>query len=126
MKVRLPRKLTDSEIQEKYIQAGTEFGHVASLLPIAGECINFRKYLDEWVKWEREYTKRGFRTIEFYNFVKAGGYGQPIDPNLVKQKRDKGEKPVLQAKIYKENLEPIKFILQKQYEAARVIPAENI
>ena len=92
--------LTDNFVQRRYENSGKGFGDNVSYIYM-GECIGFENHLNKWADWEKEYANRGYRTVSLDNFVKAGGYGKPID-DLLSVKRSEDEVPILYAKIYRE------------------------
>jgi hypothetical protein len=97
----LKRILTDRTVERKYVHAGAEFGFDVSYIYM-GESIGFESRLNKWANWEKEYAKRGFRTVPLDDFIELGGYGRSI-ASLVGIKRDENEEPVYHAQIYRDN-----------------------
>ena len=99
MGLNLRRLLPDSFAERKYVQAGSEFGEAVSYLHF-GESIGFEMLLQRWEDWEREYARRGYRTISLDRFIEFGGYNKPVDDvKGIKRKRDEPQK--LHAEIYR-------------------------
>ncbi|MBI3336259.1 hypothetical protein HYZ98_01685 [Candidatus Peregrinibacteria bacterium] len=92
------RLLSDEKVVALYKDAGGAFGMAVSFLYM-GECIGFKRRLERWAFWEREYARRGYRTIPIDDFVAYGGYGRDIESTLLVQ-RAIGEKPVYHAEDY--------------------------
>ena len=92
--------LSDKFVERIYIKAGKKFGDAASY-GYLGECTEFKKYLNNLVKWEEEYAQRGYRTVNLDAFVELGGYGNPID-SLIGQRLKLDEKLVFHAQVYRE------------------------
>jgi len=95
----LMKLLPDSTVEKKYIQAGRDFGDMISY-SFMGDDLNERWLLQKWARWEKEYARRGFRTIGIDAFIDVGGYGKLL-PNITGQKCEEGEEPVLHAQIYR-------------------------
>jgi len=120
----IKKLLRDSTVEKKYVKSGAIFGDVVSYLPM-GECIGFEKFLGKWESWEKEYVRRGYRTISLDRFIEFGGHGKPID-DIIGQKREQEEEPIFHAQIYREkflgkinpiiNLEEIAQNDQPQFE----------
>lgn len=91
--------LSDKIVEKKYISAGEVFGDAVSYLYM-GECIGFEKLFRRWAAWEKEYARRGYRTISLDHFVDAGGWGKSLDTYLG-QKLNDGDESVLHAEIYR-------------------------
>lgn len=85
-------------VKWRYVNAGADFGDAVSY-DFLGECVGFDKLFKRWAGWEREYARRGYRTISLDAFIGFGGYGEPID-NLVGVKREEGEEPIYHADHY--------------------------
>ena len=95
------RFLDDETVEERYVQAGSHFGNAVSYLYM-GECHGFTRMLGRWEKWEKEYARRGFRTISLDVFEAHGGYGAVLEG--LGEKLVEMEEPVFHAKIYRERL----------------------
>jgi hypothetical protein len=91
--------LPDRAVEFLYVRAGGVFGGVNSEL-LYGECPGFWRIWDQWAKLEEEYVDRGYRPLSLHTLDEHHGYGKPID-ELLGQKLDEGEKPVLHAQEYK-------------------------
>jgi len=91
--------LKDKTVEKIYLKVGGAFGCDSSDVATMGECTFFKIHLNRWGNWEKEYAKRGFRTISLDKFIDYGGYGKPIT-NLVGIKREKNENPVFHADLY--------------------------
>ena len=96
----LSKFLPDFFVEKKYIRAGSAFGDAVSYLYI-GECRGFEKLLDNWDFYEKEYSRRGYRTVSLDSFVELGGYGKNI-ADLLRNKRSEDEEAVFHAKIYRD------------------------
>lgn len=94
--------LTDKKVQARYVDAGAEFGNAISYLPAVGECVGYERLFSNWAFWEREYARRGYRTVSFDDFVDLGGYGKSID-ELLGIKREVNEEPTLHSEIYRKH-----------------------
>lgn len=92
--------LSNDTVETRYVKAGAVFGDAVSYLYL-GECIGFKKLLNTWAEWEKEYARRGYRTVSLDRFVELGGYGKPID-DVLGQQREPNEKPTLHAETYRE------------------------
>ncbi len=93
------KSLSDKEAEMNYIEAGARFGDGVSYLYF-GEPLGFDNMFWGWARWEREYSRRGFRTLSLDDFVWFGGYGKAL--NGLGVKRAEGEKIILHSDIYKE------------------------
>lgn len=89
------QKLTDSKVQKNYLMAGERFGALVYLRP-QGEEPKFYEHMNEYVRWEREYSNRGFRTVPLLRFVQ----GDSVH-GLLGIKRKPGEVPTLHGENYK-------------------------
>lgn len=92
-------KLSDKTVEKKYARAGEVFGDVVSYIYM-GECVGFKRMLKSWARWEREYARRGYRTLILDAFVDSGGYGMALDG--LGTKRGVDELPIFHAQIYAE------------------------
>lgn len=95
--------MSDSMVQIKYVAAGTDFGNAASYVPVMGECEGFEGLLDAWDSWEREYVRRGFRTINLDILIGVGGYSREFPEGVLGEKRKDNESPVFHAQHYRKN-----------------------
>lgn len=93
------RWMSDDSVRKRYVEAGSMFGNAVSYLYL-GECLGFRGMLSKWAKWEREYARRGYRTIPIEVFIEHGGYNIRISGLGIRRAR--GEPPILHAGIYRE------------------------
>jgi hypothetical protein len=96
----LKHLLPDAFVEKRYLRAGNIFGCATSCSPVFGECTTVRRLLRRWGRREREYARRGYRTISLDAFIDSGGWGEPID-HLAGQKRVEGEHPIFHAEIYR-------------------------
>lgn len=111
------RFLSDRKVKESYLDAGNLVGAAVSY-SYMGEPIGFKRMVRRWESWEREYVRRGYRTISLDEFIESGGYGKPL-PNLG-TKREEGEEPVFHAQLYREHflgkiepvIDPFKYEIQ--------------
>ncbi|MFH1248887.1 MAG: hypothetical protein V1660_01940 [archaeon] len=101
MKYLLRKLLNDKSVQKEYIEAGSCFGDAASYVCSIGQCIGFEALLERWAMWEKEYAKRGYRTICYNNFELKGGYNKDIG-NVIGVKRKENEEAIFHAHKYKE------------------------
>lgn len=92
------RFLSDHQVEQRYVNAGARAGNAISCIPIAGKSMNFKALVRSWVRWEKEYARRGYRTISTNSFVSYGGYARPIVG--LGEKRDKNETPIFHALQY--------------------------
>lgn len=92
------RFLTDTQVQARYVDAGSCFGDALSYIYM-GECDGFDGLLARFEKWETEYASRGYRTVKIDAFVEYGGYGIPIAGLGIK--RPSEEAPVFYAREYR-------------------------
>lgn len=92
--------LTDNFVQKRYVNAGSNFGDAVSY-SYMGECVDFEFLLNKWAEWEKEYSRRGYRTVSIDDFVQLGGYGESIN-HLLRKKREQDEEPVIHAEIYRQ------------------------
>jgi len=92
------KRLSDEEVRDNYVEAGTEFGEAASY-DYLGECVGFRGMFSDWAKWELEYSRRGYRTVPLDNFIDHGGYGNPLKGLGIK--REINERVILHASLYR-------------------------
>jgi hypothetical protein len=101
MKYLFRRLLDDKSVQKEYLNAGSCFGDAASYVFSMGECVGFDALLERWAKWEKEYAKRGYRTISIDDFILRGGHNKDIS-NVIGAKRGVDEKEVFHAERYRE------------------------
>lgn len=96
--------LPDSLVRFFYISSGKTFGeYLAGGLDVfPGDGKQLLNTVKNLAIWEREYSRRGFRTIDFGTFIDTGGYGLPI--TQAHTKRMEGEKPNFHAGRYLEFL----------------------
>jgi len=92
--------LSSSFVERRYVSAGRYYGDAVSYIYM-GESGNMEQLLNIWAKWEKEYARRGFRTVSLDRFVEFGGYDRPIN-DIIGKRREEGEKPILYAQIYLE------------------------
>ncbi|NTV23484.1 MAG: hypothetical protein HGA85_03855 [Nanoarchaeota archaeon] len=100
----LPHKVAeriwpDPVLEKKYVAAGAEFGDAVSYIYM-GECVGFEGMLNTWDVWEREYARRGYRTVSLDAFVELGGYNTPLG-DAIGKRREAGEEPIYHAQIYR-------------------------
>ena len=95
--------LSDKQVEEKYVEAGADFGDALSYEYSMGKCVVFDGMCLEWARWEFEYSKRGYRTISLDDFVDLGGYGKPLKGLSVKRKPK--EQIILYAVLYRQKVE---------------------
>ncbi len=96
------RFLSDKQVQARYVAAGTTVGGVISdviLHWFANDTPDFDRLRSRWAKWEREYARRGYRTISLEHFAMHGGYGVPLPS--IGTKRAEGEKKLLYAPAHR-------------------------
>ena len=93
-------RLSNQKLEQKYLEAGKSFGDAVSYLYM-GECIEFKEMLDKLAEYEKEYAKRGYKTISIDDFVKFGGYGEPIN-HLLGKKLEANEAPRYHSEIYRD------------------------
>ncbi len=91
--------LSDEAVENRYVDAGSIFGTAVSYI-CYGECYGFAGLLRKWEKWEKEYARRGFRTLSLDTFINHDGYGSPLKG--LGEKLEDDELPVFHAKIYRE------------------------
>lgn len=82
-------------VQWRYVDAGSAFGDAVSHLAYRGECVGFDEMRKTWGFWEREYARRGYRTLPLKVFVEHGGFGGPLTG--LGEKRTEAEEPILYA-----------------------------
>ena len=105
----LPVKIQDlpeTVLIERYIEAGKLVGEDLFDIMVAGESIDFEEKFNRWAELEKEYARRGYKTIGTYMFTYVYGSDAANDlftKRCVGKKREAGEKPVLHAEIYREN-----------------------
>ncbi len=94
---RINRKqgITDSKVQENYLTAGESFGTLIYLRP-EGEQERFNEHLDEYVRWEKIYSDRGYKTVPLLQFVQGNNV-----TGLLGKRRNPGEDPILHGENYK-------------------------
>jgi hypothetical protein len=85
--------LTDNYVARRYMLAGTRVGNMISYW-FMGVPDEYDAAVRRAKKWEKEYSRRGYRTIGRDDFMDAGGYDQSI-AHLMMVKRAAGEKAVL-------------------------------
>lgn len=91
-------KLSDKRLEKRYVKAGDLFGDTVSYIYM-GKCVGFDQLLKKWAKLEKEYAKRGYKTLSLASFVAYGGYG--VELKGLGVKREKDEEPILHAEIYR-------------------------
>ncbi len=92
------RLLSDAQVEKRYVATGAAVGNALSYW-FMGECAGFQRMRARWEKWEREYARRGYRTISTEDFMLHGGYGSSLMP--IGMKRDANEKPLLYAPAHR-------------------------
>ena len=97
--------LSDGFVERIYLGAGAALGDALSygLDVFPGDGTRLSTLVNRWAKWEEEYSRRGFRTIDLERFVGFGGYGEPVK-GFIGQRREEDEKPILYAKKYRDSL----------------------
>ncbi|MEK7608327.1 MAG: hypothetical protein AAB495_02005 [Patescibacteria group bacterium] len=90
------RLLPDSWIVRFYLRAGAIAGDIASYAACGDDAGAFDRWIKKLAKWEREYVRRGYRTISMSDFQSYGGYGVSLD-GKVRAKRDVDEEPIFHA-----------------------------
>jgi hypothetical protein len=90
------QRLADSTVTKRYVEVGGAFGDAVSYTYL-GECVGFKSMLEKWAFWEREYARRGYRTVSVDDLIGFGGYGARIDHLLGKREKN----PSLHAEIYR-------------------------
>lgn len=99
----------------EYLRSGMIFGEMVSY-GYLGKAFGFEKRLEHWGSWEKDYSRRGFRTISLDDFIESSCHTDIS--KLVKIKRKPHEKPVLHAVIYRECLldktEPANITIDKK------------
>ncbi len=93
--------LSNQELEQKYLKAGKRFGDGLVSYLYRGECIELREILDKLAEYEKEYAKRGYKTISIDDFVGFGGYGYPIN-YLLGKKLEADEVPRYHSEIYRD------------------------
>tara|TARA_Y100000310_G_C20658232_1_gene803173 strand:+ start:966 stop:1283 length:318 start_codon:yes stop_codon:yes gene_type:complete len=66
-----------------------------------GECCDFKKRLRRWESWEKEYSRRGFRTVSLDKFLDSKDRSA-LD-KFVNIKRLEKESPISHAGLYREH-----------------------
>jgi len=94
------KMLADKSVEKRYVAAGAEFGEAISYSYL-GEPVGLWMLLDLWQSWEKEYARRGYRTISMDEFVKHGGWGKPLKG--LGKKRGRDERPISYAEMYRKN-----------------------
>ncbi len=69
--------LSDKQVERCYVYTGRIFGDALSYIAY-GKCAGFDRMERRWAQWEKEYARRGYRTIDIKDFVGYGGYGQEL------------------------------------------------
>jgi hypothetical protein len=90
---------TDEQVQKRYVKAGAFFGDALSCSYL-GEPAGVQSLLSRWAKWEREYVRRGYKTLSLDVFISYGGYGTPLE-GLGTLRNDK-EPAAYHAEIYRQ------------------------
>lgn len=96
----IERFLSDKQVEKRYAEAGRVFGDAVSYIYM-GECVGFEGLLAKWAKWEKEYAKRGYRTIPIDDFIEYGGYGKSLTG--LGMRWEQNEEPIFHAEIYREH-----------------------
>ena len=100
------QSLPESVLIEKYLEAGEIFAIDVIDVPGLGETVDFKEKLNRWAKLEREYARRGYKTIGTFVFASALGGDGARDlfmEKCVGKKRNNGEGPIFHAQIYRDN-----------------------
>lgn len=93
------RRLFHQKMIAEYIEAGGRFGLAMSDVFMLGEETAFEDLLSAWEMHEKEYARRGYRTIPLDEFVDLGGFR--IALKTLGQFRDKHEEPVFHAQAHR-------------------------
>jgi hypothetical protein len=97
------KSLSDKEVQDNYVEAGNKLGDVAGSISM----YEMRKYADSdnalmnWVRWELEYSMRGYRTLSLDDFIEHRKCGAPLKDLAVK--REPNEKIFFHASACRQN-----------------------
>jgi hypothetical protein len=113
MKYLFRKLLSDKQVEDAYVQSGANFGDAVSY-SYMGEPYGIKTLLNIWARWEREYSRRGYKTISLDDFIVMGGYDLTDLKDKRGIKRRENEKPVLHAELY------------RQHYLAKVKPEVNI
>jgi len=79
------KDIYEAYIIGKYVRIGCEFGDMYSYSYL-GDAIGYDMYHDSWKHLEEKIIKMGYKPYTLKQFVKAGGYGQPL-PSFQKERR---------------------------------------
>lgn len=94
---KLVKMFTDKQVEKRYVAAGATVGDALSY-GFMGKCVGFDSFVKKWNRWEKEYARRGYRTIIIDAFVSYGGYGKSLKGLGVK--RNDGEKPIFHSERF--------------------------
>ena len=95
--------LPDKMVELAYRKNGLRLGAMLSYLS-HGKPVGFGWILRKTAFWEKEYARRGYRTlpiVSFDSFEDAGGWGKPLPP--LGTKRESQEKAKLPANDFFKN-----------------------
>ena len=87
------RNLSDKKLEEKYLSIGYWVGGALSYSHL-GKPMGIRSKIRKLSRLEKEYSRRGYRTISIDDFISYGGFEKDINC-LVGNKRDTDENPIL-------------------------------
>jgi len=91
--------LPDFFVEIKYVLAGGKFGELIKNSPSPNNESCFEKLLNNWGVWEKEYAKRGYRTINLDRLTEYKIYEKPLN-DVLRQKRELNENIILYSKKY--------------------------
>lgn len=94
---KLVKMFTDKQVEKRYVAAGATVGDALSY-GYMGKCVGFDSFVKKFNRWEKEYARRGYKTITCEDFEKYGGYGIPLKGLGIK--RDESEKPIFHSERF--------------------------
>lgn len=93
-------KLSSDELEKVYFAAGGSFG-MAMSYGYMGRPVGHDKMLDRWAAAEKEWARRGMRTVSLDEFVGYGGYQMKIEGARSLRKQE--DLPIFHADLYREH-----------------------
>lgn len=98
----LKKLLPTFYVQKKYADYGMKFADAVSYLYATGETPEFVSLFEKWSEWEKEHSRRGYRTTSLDAFIYFIEHNLPAK-KLVNYKRVDEEEIKLHSEIYRQN-----------------------
>ena len=108
------RLLPDKLVNRLYVNSGIDVATSSNYLGLyfileEGEAVRaFERSIRKWEKWEKEYARRGYKTVSFDEFVSSMTDGKSLD-NLLGKKHEENEEPIFHSVNFRKSYESSSF-----------------